>query len=194
MTQTRLTDDLWTTTVTKRPAASTESTEDNECSEDHPQPKQALRKRAAAHASNVAAEHFPELPIEAITWETSTRMERSTGKALYDRASEEITIRLSWDAYEAYGWEKFARTVRHELIHAYQYHEYGEANHGPTFRHWVEPLETDRHCEQYAEPKYWVVCEGCDRRDPRYRRSKVVKQPGRYTCSCGGEISIERNE
>lgn len=81
--------------------------------------------------------------------------------------------------------------MRHELIHIWQYHERGTADHGPTFRQWVEPLETDRHCEQYAEPNYWVVCESCEKRDPRYRHSKVVTQPERYACSCGGEISIE---
>ncbi|MCL7418408.1 MAG: SprT-like domain-containing protein [Halalkalicoccus sp.] len=101
-------------------------------------------------------------------------------------------MRLSWDAYESYGWKQFSRVVRHELIHAWQYHEYGEADHGSTFRRWVEPLETDRHCEQYAEPKYWVICEECESRDPRYRRSKVVKEPEKYSCGqCGGGISIE---
>ena len=191
MKQSNLTDDVWTATTSESLPAPAQTTEDA-MSTDGPETEQALRERAAAHACDVAAEHFPELPVEAITWETSTRMERSAGKAIYDRASEKITIRLSWDAYREYSWEKFARTVRHELIHAYQYHEYGEADHGPTFRRWVKPLETDRHCEQYAEPKYWIVCEACDVRDPRYRRSKVVKQPDRYSCGrCEGPLCIE---
>lgn len=79
-------------------------------------------------------------------------------------------VRLSGGAYESYGREQFSRVVHHEVIHARQYHEYGEADHGPTFRRWVEPLQTDRHCERYAEPKYWVVCEACESRDPRYRK------------------------
>ena len=190
MTQSRLTDEEWTATASESLSAPAQTTEDAPRT-DEPETEQALRERAAAHAATVAAEHFPELPVEAITWETSTRMERSAGKAIYDRASEEITIRLSWDAYEEYGWEQFSRTVRHELIHAYQYHEYSEADHGPTFRRWVGPLETDRHCEQYAEPTYWVICEDCERRDPRYRRSKVVKRPERYQCGCGGDLTIE---
>jgi SprT-like protein len=193
MTQSRLTDEEWNATASEsQPAAQDAPDQTGEA--DDPQTEHALRERAAAHVATVAAEHFPELLVEAIAWETSTRMERSAGKAIYDPASEEITIRLSWDAYEEYGWEQFSRTVRHELIHAWQYHEYGEADHGPTFRRWVEPLETDRHCEQYAEPKYWVVCDGCERRDPRYRRSKVVKQPEKYTCGCGGDLSIETVE
>ena len=193
MTQTALTDDVWTTaTAGESTTAESDETNGNDDDHDFPQTKQALCERAEAHAAGVVTEHFPELPVESITWETSTRMQRSAGVAIYDRQSTEITIRLSWDAYETYGWEQFSRVVRHELIHAWQYHEYGEADHGPTFRQWVEPLETDRHCEQYTEPKYWVVCEECESRDPRYQRSKVVKRPEQYSCGrCGGDISIE---
>ena len=118
-------------------------------------------------------------------------MQRSAGVAIYEHRSGKITIRLSWDAYEAYGGAIRA-WFANELIHAWQYHERGDADHGPTFRQWVEPLETDRHCERYAEPKYWVVCEASESRDPRYQRSKVVKQPERYSYGrCGGEILIE---
>lgn len=156
-----------------------------------PQTKAELRERAAAHAQEVANEHFPELPVESIEWETSTRMKRAAGKAGYNKQTKEIVIRLSWDAYREYGWEKFARTVRHELIHAHQYHEYSEADHGPTFTRWIDPLDTDRHCEQYADPKYWIVCENCEKRDPRYKRSKVVKNADDYRCQCGGEIRVE---
>lgn len=163
----------------------------SDVAEPEPETEADLRKRAAAHAADVAAEHLPELPVESITWETSTQMQRTAGKAGYNRKTEEITIRLSWDAYESYGWEEFARTVRHELIHAWQYHERGEADHGPTFTWWLEPLDTDRHCEQYTDPKYWLICERCGKRNPRYKRSKVVKQPEAYSCQCGGDIRAE---
>ncbi|ADJ16469.1 SprT-like domain-containing protein [Halalkalicoccus jeotgali] len=106
--------------------------------------------------------------------------------------SEQITITLLWDAYEAYGWEQFSRVVCHELIHAWQYHKDGEDDHESSFKQWVEPLETDCHCQRYAEPKYWVICKACESRDPRYRRSEVMKQPEKYFCGqCGGETSIE---
>ena len=193
MTQTHLTDD-WATTASESQSAPAQDAPDQTGRADDPQTEHALCERAAAHAATVAAEHFPELPVGEITWETSTRMERSAGKAIYDPASEAITIRLSWDACQEYGWAQFARVVRHELIHAYQYHERGEADHGPTFRRWIEPLETDRHCERYAEPTYWVVCEDCDGRTPRYRRSKLIKQPEKYTCGCGGGLTIETVE
>ena len=191
MKQARLTD-VWNAKMGASQSAPAQSDGTDESPKGTPQTKHALCEHAAAHAVAVAAEHFPELPVDAIDWETSTRMQRSAGRAIYDYRSEAITIRLSWDAYEAYGWKQFARVVRHELIHAWQYHEYSEADHGPTFRQWVEPLETDRHCEQYTEPKYWVVCKDCECRDPRYQRSKVVKQPEQYSCGrCGSGISIE---
>lgn len=192
MKQARLTDNDWTTSAAESQSAPAQSNEDESSEENHPKTKAALCERAAAHAHEIATEHFPELSVAAIDWETSTRMQRSAGVAIYERQSEQIMIRLSWDAYEAYGWEQFSRVVRHELIHAWQYHKYSEADHGSTFRQWVEPLETDRHCEQYADPNYWVICEECESRDPRYRRSKVVKQPEQYSCGrCGGEILIE---
>jgi predicted SprT family Zn-dependent metalloprotease len=192
MKQARLTDEMRNAKTGASQPAPAQSDQPDESPKGTPQTKHALCERAAAHADAVAARHFPELRVDAIDWETSTRMQRSAGRAIYDHRSKEITIRLSWDAYEAYGWEQFARVVRHELIHAWQYHKHGAADHGPTFRQWVEPLETDRHCEQYTEPKYWVVCEACGSRAPRYQRSKVVKQPERYSCGqCDGDISIE---
>ncbi|KYH24763.1 SprT-like family protein [Halalkalicoccus paucihalophilus] len=74
-----------------------------------------------------------------VDWETSTRIQRSVGVAVYDRQCEQITIRLSWDAYESYGWEQFSGVIRHELIHTWQYHEYGEVVHGSRFANGLNP-------------------------------------------------------
>ncbi|WP_265338465.1 SprT-like domain-containing protein [Haladaptatus pallidirubidus] len=53
---------------------------------------------------------------------------------------------LTWAAYEKHGWEQFSSTVRHELIHAWQYHEFGDADHGRTFARWTDVLDTTQHC------------------------------------------------
>lgn len=74
----------------------------------------------------------------------------------------------------------------------WQYVEHSTVDHGLTFQSWSELLEIGQYCERYADSTYWVVCEECESRDPRYRRSKVVKQPERYFCGrCGSEIDIE---
>ena len=64
-----------------------------------------------------------------------------------------ITIALTWAAYEKHGWQQFSATVRYELIHAWQYHEFGEANHGATFTRWTDALDTSQHCERFTTPK-----------------------------------------
>lgn len=169
----------------------------SECEDEttEPRTKKELRDRAAAHALEVAQEHFPELPVEDITWQTSTRMKASAGKAIYrpdgDSDDDEVIVRLSWNAYQQYGWEKFARVVRHELIHVWQYHTHGKGGHGWTFEQWVEALDTDRTCEMFEAPKYWVICDSCGMKMPRYKRSKVVQNPEDYRCPDGHSIRIE---
>jgi SprT-like protein len=156
-----------------------------------PDTKAELVERAREYAVEVAAEHFPELPVETVDWEVSTRAERRAGVTEHDPTTGDITVRLTWDAYTELGWEKMCRTIRHELIHVWQCHEHGGGGHGAVFRARADDLNVDVHCERFKQPKYWVVCEKCGEHDGRYKRSKVVKQPERYTCSCGGSITVE---
>ena len=163
--------------------------------DDTPETPTALLDRARQHATNVAAEHFPDLPVETIDWEVSHRAQRQAGVTKYDPATEAITIALTWTAYEHHGWEQFSSTVRHELIHAWQYHEFGDADHGATFTRWTDGLDTSQHCERFTAPKWWLVCEDCGGRIPRYRRSKTVRNPEQYSCSeCGGAIRVEEGD
>ncbi|WP_231188355.1 SprT-like domain-containing protein [Haladaptatus sp. DYF46] len=127
----------------------------------------------------------------------STRAQRTAGATKYDPANGEITISLAsislaWDAFEQHGWEQFSSTVRHELIHAWQYHEFGEADHGRTFDRWTDMLNTTQHCERFKSPNWWLICEECGGQLPRFQRSKVVKQPENYSCGdCGGSLRVE---
>jgi SprT-like protein len=121
--------------------------------EDTPTTDRDLLDCAQQHAADVAAEHFPSLPVEAIKWVISTHAKRTAGATKYDPVTDEITISLTWDAYDSQGWEQFSSTVRHELIHAWQYHEFGEADHERTFDRWTDALDTTQHCERFATPK-----------------------------------------
>lgn len=85
--------------------------------------------------------------------------------------------------------------MRHELIHAWQYHELGEAEHGRTFDRWTDALDTTQHCERFTSPKWWLICEDCGGRIARYRRSKTLRNPEEYSCGeCGGAIRVEESE
>ncbi|WP_435159027.1 SprT-like domain-containing protein [Haladaptatus sp. DFWS20] len=107
----------------------------------------------------------------------------------------EVTIALTWEAYKQHGWEQFSATVRHELIHAWQYHEFGDADHGATFTQWTDTLDTTQNCERFAAPKWWLMFEDCGGRSARYRHSKTVRKPEQYSCSeCGGSLHVEEGD
>ncbi|SIR98830.1 Predicted Zn-dependent metalloprotease, SprT family [Haladaptatus litoreus] len=164
----------------------------NAATDDTPETPTGLLDRAQQHAADIATKHFPDLPVKAIDWEVSHQAQRQAGVTKYDPATEAITISLTWTAYEQHGWEQFSETVRHELIHAWQYHEFGDADHGATFTQWTDALDTSLHCERFITPTWWLVCEDCGGRSARYRRSKTVRNPEQYRCSeCGGAIRVE---
>jgi SprT-like protein len=68
--------------------------------DDTPETPTVLLDRARQHATNIAAEHFPDLPVEMIDWEVSHRAQRQVGVTKYNRTTEAITIALTWTAYE----------------------------------------------------------------------------------------------
>ncbi|WP_227379572.1 SprT-like domain-containing protein [Haladaptatus halobius] len=116
----------------------------------------------------------------------------TTGVTKYIPATDEITIALTWMAYEHHGWEQFSVTVRHELIHAWLYHEFSEADHGRTFIRWINALDTLQYCERFKSPNWWVICEDYSGQLARYQRSKVVKHPETYSCGdCDGSLRVE---
>ncbi|GAA0242446.1 hypothetical protein ACFFQF_19890 [Haladaptatus pallidirubidus] len=52
--------------------------------------------------------------------------------------------------------------------------------------------DTSQYCERFKLPNWWVICEECGGRFSRYQRSKVVKQPEKYSCGdCGGALRVE---
>ncbi|WP_266083105.1 SprT-like domain-containing protein [Haladaptatus caseinilyticus] len=70
----------------------------------------------------------------------------------YDPTTAEIAFALARKIYEYHRKEYFSETVRHELIHAWQYHEFGEADHGATFARWTDALDTTQHCKRFTSP------------------------------------------
>ena len=64
--------------------------------------------------------------LAAITWATSTRAKRRHGRCSYD-GDGQVTITLTEHTYDRAGFEACKTTIRHELVHAWQYHHQGEA-------------------------------------------------------------------
>lgn len=147
---------------------------------------------AKLYARTVVDRNDLSVDVSRLDWEVSTRAKRRAGTVLY-RDGEAEVVRLTWDQFENEGWEAAAATVRHELAHVHLIAEADDPSHGPAFRELADRLDTHVRCERFADPSWWVVCVDCGARVARYRRSKLVKQPGQYTCGdCGGSFRVER--
>jgi len=166
-------------------------TEDNVLSAS--QTRQALLARASAYAETVDI----DVDLGAVSWEISERAKRRAGVCLYDGDAETVTIRLTWDAYEAYGWSEFTEVVRHELVHAWEFQRYGESDHGDRFRRKAAEVGASRRCRAFAEPRLRLRCtnDDCHWSADRHRASTVVTDPGGRRCgTCGARYLVEHVE
>lgn len=152
-----------------------------------PETRDELLARAAAYARSVPI----DVDLDAVDWRISERAKRRAGSCRYD--GDRVTISLTWAAYDAHGWHSCVRTIRHELIHAWEFQQFGEAGHGPRFREKAAELDAPRHCEAFSDPRFRLRCrDGCGWTADRHRASKPVKRPREYRCGdCGGRYRVE---
>lgn len=145
-------------------------------------------------------DHYDVLNVDldGIPTEVSHKMKKTAGKVARIKGSSEVKyIRYAYKAYQEWGWEKFASTIRHELIHVHTVQNYQKGGHGRLFKTLVGPLDTHRHCEKFAtdEAKYVLHCTDCDKDVAhRHKRSKTVKQPEKYRSNCcNAPLRVENN-
>lgn len=153
-----------------------------------------LLARARIHARDVVDEYDVAIDLGALEWEVSARAKRRAGACRWHADREVATIVLARRAYEAYDWPAFAAVVRHELVHAWEFQQFGESGHGPRFRERAAELDAPRHCQSFSEPRYVLRCleTHCDWRAKRHRASQPVKAPEQYRCGvCGGSYEVE---
>ncbi|WP_207590762.1 SprT-like domain-containing protein [Halomontanus rarus] len=149
---------------------------------------------ARVHARAVANDALA-VDLSRIEWEVSARARRRAGVCRWHASSETATIVLSRKAYRAYDREAFEAVVRHELIHAWEFQQFGESSHGKRFRERATELDVSRHCESFSSPRYVIRCLECDWRAKRHRASKPIRAPDGYRCGvCGGEYEVEHAE
>lgn len=135
-----------------------------------------------------------DVDLDAVAWAVSRRARRRAGACKYHPDEGTVTVVLSWDSYRSHGWSEVAATVRHELVHAWEFLEFGDSGHGPRFREQADAVDAPRHCEPFADPRYVLRCraEDCDWSARRYRASTTVTTPGEYRCGdCGGRYAVE---
>lgn len=147
---------------------------------------------AKVYARDVVDTYDLSVAVSDLEWEVSKRAKRRAGAVKYRNEHPE-TVSLTWAYFQEHGWAATADVVRHELIHVHRLNEAGDASHGAAFRELADDLQTSVTCKRFAEPNWWVTCESCGSEMPRYRQSKLVKNPGEYRCGgCGGELVSRR--
>lgn len=154
-----------------------------------PDSPEELRRQAVAYARHVP---FP-VDLDRVDWEISRRAKRRAGVCLHHRETGRQTIRLTWDAYEAFGWSRFAGTVRHELVHAWEFQQFDESSHGRRFRQAANRVDAPLSCPVFAEARLLLRCRSadCDWRARRYRACPTVTRPERRRCDdCGSRYDV----
>lgn len=154
-----------------------------------PETQADLLDRAAEYARSVPL----DLEYNRIAWEVSTRAKRQAGLCRYHPDTGELTIRLTWAAFEEFGWEQFKRVIRHELIHAWEFQQFGESSHGERFERKARELGVDVRCPQFTDARLHLECDdpACAWLVRRYRASTAVTDPQDRRCGeCGGTYSV----
>jgi predicted SprT family Zn-dependent metalloprotease len=155
-----------------------------------PQSRRELLEWAAAYAKVLDV----DVPAAELSWRISERAKRRAGGCRYDPTTEDITIVLTWDAFEAFGWEEFKGTIRHELVHAWEFHHFGESGHGERFHRKAADMDAPRHCRTFTDGRLELVClaDDCAWNPDRHRASKPVKFPDDgYRCGdCGSRYVV----
>ena len=153
-----------------------------------------LLARARIHAREVVVDHDLAVDLGSIEWAVSARAKRRAGACRWHADREVATIVLTRRAYERYDWPEFAAVVRHELVHAWEFQQFGESGHGARFRDKADEIDAPRHCSPFSEPRLRLVCtaEDCDWSADRFRASVTVTEPNTRRCGvCGARYRVE---
>ena len=135
-----------------------------------------------------------DVDLEMVEWDVSHRAKRRAGSCRYDSESRQVTIRLTWDAYRENGWEEMTDVIRHELVHAWEFQQFGESGHGERFRDKADEVDAPRHCTPFSEPRLRLICtaEDCGWSVDRFRASATVTEPNTRRCGvCGARYYVE---
>lgn len=152
-----------------------------------------LLDAAEQYAQTVAI----DVDLDEVSWEVSMRAKRRAGACIYHRGTGDITIRLAWRAFENYDWDGFQAVIRHELVHAWEYQQFGKSSHGRRFKQKAAELDVSVHCPTFTEGRLRLLCtnEDCNWSATRHRASAAVTEPEKRRCgSCGERYRVEHIE
>ena len=135
------------------------------------------------------------------------RLTKTLGRCVYQRICGKVTpIRLEFSRQflETATPHSIEEVIKHECAHAIACIEKGEnQGHNSYFKSVCQRIGTnndgifttvERTVLNDKLYKYTIICKDCCNICGYYHRAgNVVKYPSRYTCKCGGELSVIQN-
>lgn len=156
-----------------------------------------LERIAKQHAGQVVDRVGAfNVDLDAIEWRASKQLKNYHGVF----HSGNYRISLSLPSLRRNGWRAMLRTVRHELVHAWQHEhdkhdtDWGEDIHDiESFERWMSVLNIrKRGPAKTAEFRYRIQCTQCGRSWGKHRMCKSIRQSilgQRYCAACGPDSS-----
>ena len=149
-----------------------------------------LRDVAHHHAEQVVSRTDLDVDLDLVDWKPTYALKNAHGK--HHRRQGRSLITLSMHSLETNGWGKMLKTVRHELVHAWQYQHdrwddgcnHWERSHGSEFEQWMNILAvTKRGGRVGASAPFVVSCPDCSN-EWEYHRECVTTKSTRYGQNC----------
>jgi len=150
-----------------------------------------LESEIVSYASETSEEYessLGQLDLDRIHWDVSRRLFRAGGycrSRIEEAPTHEIVV--SYPAYTYWGWDRVKEIVRHEMVHAVVFEEYGPdaAPHGDEFRALARRVNAPLRGEEALPYRFELSCSVCGRfLDGLYEPSVRTKSPREYRSSC----------
>lgn len=148
-----------------------------------------------------------DIDLSKVAFETRKRARKQHGVASYDGGND-VTVGISEHTIQNAGFDAAKETIRHELIHVWQYQHQGEAaelpngavvdgvntGHTGSWYEWEEMMDVQRTNSYYSrnleDYNYRIWCTSCHQfKTGKYRMCKTVKHHSEHHRGwgwCGG--------
>jgi len=151
-----------------------------------------LAQRVYSIFDQVNQEHWDGFEVKAPNQVKFSNRLHLAGRAhfKYSRLTREVLwagLTFSIPYHNRFGWDgEFDKTIKHEIIHLWQYHVKGKGGHGRDFKYWVWKLGCklygERVVEKSEDPRYKYIYE-CPKCGHRYYYTRPVSV---RSCGSGG--------
>jgi predicted SprT family Zn-dependent metalloprotease len=113
---------------------------------------------------------------EELAEEHNSKVRRARGSLADHQHVKDVTLTLTWGAFEAFGEDEWQETIRHEMVHVEQYHQHGKGGHSGDFSIRAREYDATEECPQFTDYDYPFECRECGGdAGGRYRESKAVR-------------------